>query len=131
MRHMPAAKPQSHGEIYSALKTLLKKHAKPFAVEPYPGKKGIMLYSKDEVMALGKKQRMCFAGLMEHKSHVGFYFMPMYTDPSLKKKIAPEFAKLLKGKSCFHIRKVSPELLKQADEALKLGFDAYKKNGWV
>jgi hypothetical protein len=129
---MPAAKIHSHDEIYASFESLLKKHAKPFAIVPYAGtKKGMMLYSKDEVRALGKKQRMCFAGLMDHKSHVGFYFMPVYADPSLKKKLAPEFVKLLKGKSCFHIKKTSPELMKQANEALKIGLEHYRKNGWV
>jgi hypothetical protein len=129
---MTATKPQTHDQIYATFESLLKKHAKSFAIVPYEGsKKGMMLYSKNEVVALGKKQRMCFAGLMDHKSHVGFYLMPVYTDPSLKKKLAPELARLLKGKSCFHIKKTSPELLKQPDAALTIGLAAYKKNGWV
>jgi hypothetical protein len=34
-------------------------------------------------------------------------------------------------KPCFHIKKLTPELVEQIRQALKIGFDLYKKNGWV
>ncbi len=43
----------------------------------------------------------------------------------------PELLKLLKGKSCFYIRDLSPEIVSQVEEALEIGFNLYKKWGWV
>jgi len=69
--------------------------------------------------------------LIIQKSYVGFYFMPVYTDPETKVFFQPELLRLLKGKSCFHIRKVTPELLAQIDETLERGFKLYQERGWI
>ena len=60
-----------------------------------------------------------------------FYFMPVYADPSLKSQLHPQLVKCLKGKSCFHIKKNDPELMEQVKEALKVGYESFKKKGWV
>jgi hypothetical protein len=39
--------------------------------------------------------------------------------------------KLLKGKSCFYIREMSPKLKQQIIEALEVGYELYKKRGWI
>jgi len=39
--------------------------------------------------------------------------------------------RLLKGKSCFHIKKLTPELLQQIAEALDQGYRLYQARGWV
>jgi len=57
--------------------------------------------------------------------------MPVYVDTSLKEVFKPELIKLLKGKSCFHIKKLDSQLEKQIEDALKKGYDLYKKRGWV
>jgi len=65
------------------------------------------------------------------KSYVGFYFMPVYAEPDLKTVFQPGLLKLLKGKSCFHIRGLDDALLAQVNDALRIGFELYRKNGWV
>jgi len=57
--------------------------------------------------------------------------MPIYSDTDLKDVFKPELLKLLKGKSCFHIKKLNPELEMQIDFALKVGYELYKKRGWI
>ena len=61
----------------------------------------------------------------------GFYFMPVYAEADLKAVFAPELLKLLKGKSCFHIKKLDPALLDQIKSALQVGYEAYQARGWV
>jgi hypothetical protein len=78
-----------------------------------------------------KKKEVFFAGLIIQKSYVGFYFMPIYAETDLKEVFKPELLKLLKGKSCFHIKKLDDELKSQIREALELGFELYKERGWV
>jgi hypothetical protein len=57
--------------------------------------------------------------------------MPVYTDPERKKLFKPELLSLLKGKSCFYVRRLDPELKRQIKAALADGYKLYKKRGWV
>lgn len=86
---------------------------------------------KDLVIDGRKRKEVFFAGLIIQKSYVGFYFMPVYTDPEMRELFQPELLRLLKGKSCFHVRKVTPELLTQVSDALESGFKLYQDRGWV
>ncbi|MBE9602516.1 DUF1801 domain-containing protein [Pedobacter sp. MC2016-24] len=90
------------------------------------------LWSNKNVEIEGKKRNeVYFAAVMIHKGHVGFYFMPVYAEPEMKKIFDPALLKLLKGKSCFHIKKLDDTLLSQIEEALANGFKLYKERGWV
>jgi hypothetical protein len=44
---------------------------------------------------------------------------------------APDLLQLLKGKSCFHIKELNPQLESQIEDALKKGYDLYKERGWI
>jgi hypothetical protein len=57
--------------------------------------------------------------------------MPVYAEPEVKQLFKPELLRLLKGKSCFHIRKLAPELPGQVEEALEQGYQMYRGRGWV
>lgn len=57
--------------------------------------------------------------------------MPIYIDVGLNEVFKPELMKLLKGKSCFYIRDLSPDITSQIEEALKIGYEIYKERGWV
>jgi hypothetical protein len=90
------------------------------------------LWSIKNVEIAGRKRKeVYFAGLIIQSSYVGFYFMPVYTDTSLKKVFKPKLLSLLKGKSCFHIKKLDAELEQQIKSALKAGYGLYKQRGWV
>ena len=90
------------------------------------------LWSEKELVIDGRKRKeVFFASLMIQKDYVGFYFMPVYTKPEITKVFAPELVKLLKGKSCFHIKKLDELLLEQIESALDIGFQLYRERGWV
>jgi hypothetical protein len=57
--------------------------------------------------------------------------MPVYAEPEMKTVFDPKFLKLLKGKSCFHIKKLDEELLSMIESALAEGYKLYKEKGWV
>lgn len=86
---------------------------------------------KDVVIADRPRKEVYFAGLIIQSKHVGFYYMSVYMDTELKDVFQPELLKLLKGKSCFHVKKLDDKLEKQIADALKIGYDLYKKRGWV
>jgi len=118
-------------EIFHSIKKLMKKYEPPFeSMSDYDS--GYELISKKEVEIAGRKRKeIYFAGLIIRSKYVGFYYMPVYAKPEVKKVFKPGLLKLLKGKSCFHIKNLDAELIRQIDVALKLGFGIYKKNGWV
>lgn len=90
------------------------------------------LWSDRNVVIDGKKRNeVFFASVIIQKGHVGFYYMPVYTEPEMKKIFNPELLKLLKGKSCFHIKKLDDTLMLQIEDALAAGFKLYKEKGWV
>ena len=93
---------------------------------------GYSLLSDKTVEVAGRQRNdIFFAGVLVQKGYVGFYFMPVYTDPSLKNKLHPDLLKCLKGKTCFHIKKNDPALMQHVKAALKTGYEDYKAKGWV
>jgi len=57
--------------------------------------------------------------------------MPIYCMDSLREKLSPELLKCLKGKACFHITTPDPQMMAHIKGAMKLGYERYKKLGWV
>lgn len=118
-------------EIFDQIKLLMKKYEKPLvARSDYDSR--YELWSEKEIEIGGRKRKdIFFAGLIIQSSYVGFYFMPIYTDTSLKDIFAPELLSTLKGKSCFHIKKLDKKILSQIKSSLDVGFNLYKKRGWM
>jgi len=117
--------------LFDMLKPLLQKFQPPF--EPKRDEPAYYdLWSFKQVMIDGrKKKEVFFAAIIIQKSYVGFYFMPVYAEPEVKQLFQPELLELLKGKSCFHVKKLTPELPGQIESALQAGFELYRHRGWV
>ncbi len=118
--------------IFEELKKLLKPYEKG-TIQVIGDRGGqFILCSKKKVQIEGRKHdEVYFAGLLVQKGYVGFYYMPVYAQPEMKKIFKPELLKLLKGKSCFHIKKLDNGLKTQIKDALADGYECYKERGWV
>jgi hypothetical protein len=126
--------PLSHAElaeIYNGLKKILKKYEGPFQPKLDNHSRYDLWSFKDVEIAGRKRKELFFAGIIIQSTYVGFYYMPLYTDVGIKDVFKPELLKLLKGKSCFYIRDLSPEITSQIEEALEIGYNLYKKRGWI
>jgi len=117
--------------IYRRCKAILKKFEDPLKPKIDLDSKYDLWSFKDIEIDGRKRKELYFAGLIIQSSYVGFYYMPLYTDTTLEAVFKPELLSLLKGKSCFHLKKLDAELEKQIEEALKTGYDLYKKRGWI
>ena len=113
------------------LKALLKKYEGPFRPKFDLDSKYDLWSFKKLVIEGRKRSEVYFAGLIIQSSYVGFYFMPVYGDGSLKEFFGPELLHLLKGKSCFHIRKLDAMLENQIKDALEKGYGLYQQREWV
>jgi hypothetical protein len=118
-------------EIYKGLKKILKKYEPPFKPKLDLDSRYDLWSFKNVEIDGRKKKEVFFASAIIQSTYVGFYFMPIYAETSLKEVFKPELLKLLKGKSCFYIRDLSPEIVSQIEEALALGFNLYKEREWV
>jgi hypothetical protein len=117
--------------IYNLLRELLKPYQPPLVSKVDDTSHYDLWSVKDLVIDGRKRNEVFFAGLSIHKNFVGFYFMPVYADVGLKKVLAPELLRLLKGKSCFHVKKFDQQIKGQIEEALKIGFEYYQQRGWI
>ena len=117
--------------LFAEVKALLEPYARRLTVRrDDPGYYD--LWSEKDVVVAGRERReVYFAGLVIQKSHVGFYFMPVYADQDLSAVFGPDLLATLKGKSCFHIRRLTPELRDQIQAALSAGWRLYEERGWV
>lgn len=79
----------------------------------------------------GRPYPVAMASLVLQKGYVGFYYMPVYTEPGVKKKLAPELVELLEGKSCFHVKGLTPEVREGIKTALEIGVKCFRERGWV
>jgi hypothetical protein len=117
--------------VFEELKALLKLYENgALKAKEAPGQ--YHLWNRKEIEFAGRKRSdIYFAGLLIKKGYVGFYYMPVYANPLLQKELKPELLKCLKGKSCFHIKKLDDTLRAQINDALKIGYACYEKWGWV
>jgi hypothetical protein len=118
-------------KIYNRLKKILKKYEDPLKPK-FDLDSKYDLWSFNNVEIDGRKRKEgFFASIIIQSKYVGLYYMPIYTDSELKEVFKPELLSLLRGKSCFHVKKLDNELEKQIKEALKVGYNLYKKRGWI
>jgi len=118
-------------DIFRQLKELLLVYRPPF-VSKTDNERSLDLWSIKEVVIEGRKRKeVYFAALIIQKSYVGFYYMPVYAEPEVKRFFKPDLLSRLKGKSCFHIHKLDEQLLEQIKDALAMGFKQYQERGWV
>ena len=118
--------------IFDQIKKLISAYAKGHLMESGNQPGGYSLLSDKTVEVAGRQRNdLFFAAALVQKGYVGFYFMPVYTDPSLKNQLHPDLVKCLKGKSCFHIKKNDPALMQHIKDALKTGYEDYKAKGWI
>jgi hypothetical protein len=118
-------------DIFNRLKTILKKYEGVLKPKFDLDSKYDLWSFKDIEIAGRKRKEVSFASIIIQSRHVGLYYMPIYTDTELEEVFKPELLKLLKGKSCFHVKKLDAVLEKQIEEALDIGYSLYKERGWI
>ena len=132
--------PDSLEIVFKKLHRLLLAHIPPF--KPGGDEQGMFRGKKNFHLVVpaavaipgaygGKPTKICMASLVAQKGYVGFYFMPVYMNDALKAKLSPALLKLLKGKTCFHVKKLDATLLADTAAALTLGTKCYRERGWV
>lgn len=110
---------------------MLKKYGLPFIAKSDYDSRHELWSIRDIEIARRTRKEVFFAGLIIQSNYVGFFYMPIYAHNGLKKVFKKELLATLKGKSCFHIKKLDGTLKMQIRQALEIGYKFYTKNGWV
>ena len=127
----PQEKAADLADAMEEIRGLLSKYTLPLEVRT-DAKGGYHLWSVKNIVVEGRKRKeVYFAGVVPQKGYIGFYYMPVYTNPEQKEFLKPELLSLLKGKSCFYVRRLDPVIKRQIKDALASGFRLYKQRGWV
>ena len=117
-------------EIEATLREILKSHVPTLRVRK-DEKNVLEVCGKKEVMQ-GKQKvdGFYFGSVVPKPKDIRLYYFPIYTHPT---EFAPsdELKKCLKGKSCFHIKKLSPELETEITEMVANGVALYDKEGLI
>ncbi len=124
--------------VYEELVGIMKRHAAPFRTDIacMSGEKKSFQLTVPKPVAVpgaygGKPVDLQMAAAILQKGYVGFYLMCIYMNEAARKKLSPRLLKLLKGKTCFHVKKLDDGLRKDIAAALELGTKVYKERGWV
>lgn len=118
-------------EIFKKMRKILSGYSPPLtAVSDFEGRYELVSKKPSEFMGR-KKPEVYFGAVIIQGNYVGLYLMHVYVKPERLNNIAPELKKLLKGKSCFHIKTLDNNLIKQVEAAVKDGIECYKKLGFI
>ena len=130
----PASKSVELDSVFDELKALLARYAPSFTVREgaVKNKRDYHLKIQRPLVIDGKKKDdLWFASVIQQKDSVGFYLTALYGCDEVKAKLSPALLKQLDGKTCFHMKALTPELKKDVDAALKVALAAYKKRKWL
>lgn len=120
-----------HSEVFKQLKKLIGRYEEHFTAKmDFEGRYELWAV-KDLVIEGRKRKEIYFASAIIQRNYVGFYFMPVYIEAEMKTIFGARLLKLLKGKSCFHIKTLDHELEEQISDALEKGFQLYRQRGWT
>jgi hypothetical protein len=141
IQKLPTSASKERGDlpvVFDEMNRMMARHAPPFkeGTGQIRDKRDYHLIVQQPVVLApnaygGKPYQVAMARRVLQKDFVGFYYMPAYMTPGIKKRMNPELAKLLKGKSCFRVKMLTPELRKGIREALELGVECFRERGWV
>ncbi len=114
-------------EIDQILRGIIKKHIGPLQIRKDEEN---VLEAAGTIPTMQGKQKVdgfYFASVMPKPKDVRLYFFPIYTDVQNFEHIAPTLRKCLKGKSCFHIKKLDESLQEEITKMIATGIKIYQE----
>ena len=118
-------------EIFQSIRAVMQPYASVGFETSINSENTYELYTSQEILIANKKQKLYFSGVKIEKMYVAFYFMPLQTEPNLKKILHPNLMNLLNENYCFHLQELDDKLLNHISQALDAGFTHYKQNQWM
>ncbi|MEO1714020.1 MAG: hypothetical protein AAFU60_11875 [Bacteroidota bacterium] len=117
--------------IYSGLINLLKEQLGSLRIVKENPNVFEVGGTKEVMQGKQKVDGHYFASIVPKPKDVRLYFFPIYTHPEEYSDISPDFRKFLKGKSCFHIKRLDAEMEAEIRRAIQKGVELYQRDGLI
>lgn len=117
-------------EIHQVLKSLLLEQVPPLQVRQETDNNFELAGTKEAMQGRQKVDGFYFASLVPKPKDIRFYFFPLYTDPG-DFELSVELKKMLKGKTCFHIKKLDEALIAEIRQMIRKGVKIYASKDLV
>lgn len=118
-------------EIQKTLKRLLSAHIPPLQLRKDEPGVSEFAGTKPGMQGKQKVDGYYFASVVPKPKDVRLYFFPIYTHVKEFETISAALRKCLKGKSCFHIKKLDEELEKDIEAMVKKGVELYQQDALI
>ena len=118
-------------EIRASLREMLTSNLPPLRIRKDEETVLEVCGTKEAMQGKQKVDGYYFASIMPKPKDVRLYYFPIYTHATEFEWVSPELRKCLKGKSCFHIKKMSPELEVEIKKMVDKGIELYVKDGLI
>ena len=118
-------------EIQSTLQQLFNEAIPPLKVAKN-NENVFEVTGNKEVLYCGKMvEGYYFASVVPKPKDIRLYFFPIYTHKPDYPELSDDLKKCLKGKSCFHIKKLTPAMEQELKEMILLGVRLYQTNNLI
>ena len=117
-------------QLYQQLKAILDEQVPPLRIRRSKDDSAEFCGTKERMQGKQKVDGYYFGSLMIKPKDVRFYFFPIYTHAD-QFSLSPELQRFLKGKSCFHIKRLDPELETEIRKMVNKGVELYLKDDLI
>lgn len=118
-------------EIEATLKDMLRQHVPPLQVRIDKETQFEVAGTKPGMQGKQKVDGYYFGSVIPKPKDIRFYYFPIYTHADEFEALSPELQKCLKGKSCFHIKKLSAALEAEILQLIQQGVHLYQRDGLI
>lgn len=112
------------------LRSLMLRHVPPLTARVNKTSQLEMAGTKEAMQGRQKVDGFYFGSIIPKPKDIRLYFFPIYTHPT-EFTLSTSLQKCLKGKSCFHIKKLTEELEEEINTMITKGVSLYLSGGLV
>lgn len=118
-------------EIREKLIAILKEHVGVLKITAESEDKFEVCGTIEAMQGKKKVDGIYFSSVVPKPKDVRFYFFPAYTHKEQLGELSENLQKALKGKSCFHIKKMDDELESNLKDLVQKSISLYQEDGWL
>ena len=111
--------------IQKSLQNLFKKHVPPLQIRKDNTSVFEVAGTIEVMQGKQKVDGYYFGSVVPKPNDIRLYYFPIYTHPQAFNFISADLRKCLKGKSCFHIKKLDGMLENEIDHMIAKGVELY------
>jgi len=116
-------------ETFETLRNILLEHIPPLRISSESSEHLTLNGNVETMQGRQKVDGIFFATIQKKEKDIRLYFFPVYTHEKAFSEMSVNLRKLLKGKSCFHIKKLDAPLKEEIQKIIMDGVREYKNAG--